>query len=77
VGPGKNFFPVRKKARTKAVMDPQSMSFFPPILSERMPKRGWLKEAENMRMVASKLARVRDNPSLSMSSGRRAGRKGG
>jgi hypothetical protein len=58
-------------------MGPQNMSFFPPILSERMPKRGWLKEAENMRMEARRLAKVRDNPSLSMSRGRRAARKGG
>jgi hypothetical protein len=42
-----------------------------------MPKRGWLKEAENMRMEARRLARVRENPSLSMSSGRRAARQGG
>jgi hypothetical protein len=62
---------------TAAMMDPQNMRFFPPILSERMPKRGWLKEADNMRTEARRLARVRVNPSLSMSSGRSAARKGG
>lgn len=58
-------------------MGPQNMSFFVPILSERMPKRGWLKEAGNMKMEARRLAKARDNPSLSMNSGRRVARKRG
>jgi hypothetical protein len=42
-----------------------------------MPKRGWLKKAENMRIEGSRLAKGRDNLNLSMSSGRSAARKGG